>query len=316
VSLLNTARQARAPFSLERVQLDLDGSSYVEMKDPCPVYDGTRWHMFGTGVTGPHQFNVFHATADRLTGPWTLQEPVDVSTLTGGCVAAPGVIAEGQRLHMFLQTEYNAFDGRIEHLVSDDGGKTFAHARTAMTSLPGTDEAGIYDPDPAEIDGQKYLVYSAFSVIGSPDVHLARSISGSWDGPWERLGAALRHEEVWCHNQRGIEAYEWGLEGAQLVELPDGRVLLNAVCFLPGATAGTRQRVFFAVARDVLGPYEIAGPVLVPDGGHAAGENGHASLVVNGSDLALMFQERTLDNPHWRLGLAVAPIEQSLENCA
>lgn len=34
--------------------------------------------------------------------------------------------------------------------------------------------------------------------------------------------------------------YEWGIEGAQLVELPDGRVLLNATCFLPEGRRGNR----------------------------------------------------------------------------
>jgi hypothetical protein len=219
---------------------------------------------------------------------------------------------------MFVQTEYNALDGRIEHLVSDDCGETFVHARTALTSVAGTAEAGIYDPHPAEVDGHKYLVYSAFSVVGQPDIHVARSTSGTWDGPWERLGPALRHEEVWCHNERRAEAYEWGLEGAQIVELPDGGVLLNAVCFLPGAPAGARQRVFFAVAQDVLGPYETVGPVLTPPGGHAAGENGHASVVVDGDELTLFFQERSVDAPRWRLGLARTTIatDDSLEECA
>ena len=305
-------------LTLARGDLVLDSGAYLEMKDPCPVRVGARWHLFGTGVTAPHTFEVLHATADDLAGPWRLEPAVDVSTLSGGCVAAPGVIAEGERLHMFLQTEYNALNGRIEHLVSEDGGGTFDHARTAMTSLPGTEEAGIYDPHPAEVGGVKYLVYSAFSIVGQPDVHLARSESGTWDGPWERLGPVLRHEHVWCHNQRGAQAYEWGLEGAQLVELPDGRILLNAVCFLPGAAPGTRQRVFFALARDVMGPYEVLGPVLVPGGGHAAGENGHACAVVDGDELALMFQERSLDDPLWRIALAYAPLgnDTSLEECA
>lgn len=231
-----------------------------------------------------------------------------MSTLHGGCLAAPGVIAEGPLLHMFLQTEYNVIGGRIEHLVSDDGGATFAHARTALTSLRGTSEAGIYDPHPAEVFGQKYLAYSAFDVVGQPDVHLARSESGRWDGPWERLGPVLRHEDVWCHNQRGHEPYEWGLEGGQLVELPDGRVLLNAVCFLPDAAPGARQRVVFCLGRDVLGPYDVHGPVVPPEGGAGAGENGHATAVVLGHELALVFQERSAGLPRWRLGLGRARI--------
>lgn len=293
-----------------RTTLQLEVPPYTQLKDPCPAHDGVQWHMFGTAIDS-HGFSVLHATADRLEGPWTIREPVNTGSLSGGCVGAPGAVAEGPQLHIFLQTEYNVLGGRIEHMVSDDGGWTFQLAATALTSLPGTAEAGVYDPHPCIVAGQKYLVYSAFSTVGQPDVHIARSSSGTWDGPWERLGPVVRHEQVWCHNQRGASTYEWGLEGAQLVELPDGRVLLNAVCFLPAAAAGTRQRVFLGIGHDVLGPYDILGPALVPSGGDAAGENGHATVVVDGQDLALLFQERSLDDPIWHLGLARAPLYSS-----
>lgn len=294
----------RFPAAIPNVPLGLDSPSpYRELKDPCPAHDGLRWHLFGTGVRDDG-FDVFHATSRDLFGPWTIEQPVDVSTLAGSCLAAPGVVADGEVLHMFLQTTYNELGGRIEHLVSTDGGRSFGHARTALTSLPGTDEAGMYDPHPAQVAGEKYLVYSAFSVVGQPDLHLARSASGTWDGPWERLGAVLRHEDVWCHNQRGCDSYEWGLEAGQLLELPDGRVLLNAVCFLPGQPEGARQRVFVALANDVTGPYEVLGPVLTPAAGQGAGENGHACFVLDQDELVLLFQERSVDDPHWRLGLA------------
>jgi hypothetical protein len=294
--------------AFERAPFRLTGRAYLETKDPCPVFDGRRWHLFGTGVTKPDTFEVLHATADALDGPWEVGAPVPVDGLTGGCVAAPGAVADGADLHLFLQTEYCVLDGRVEHLVSRDGGETFTHARTALGSLAGTAEAGVYDPHPSLVHGQKLLVYSAFEAPGQPDVHLARSESGSWDGPWERLGPILCHEHVPFHNQRGIDGYEWGIEGAQLVELPDGRVLLNAVCFLTGHPAGTRQRVFFAVGDTATGPFEVLGPVLTPAGGDGSGENGHASAVIDGQELVLLFQERTLSDPLWRIALARAPL--------
>jgi hypothetical protein len=157
------------------------------------------------------------------------------------------------------------------------------------------------------VGGERYLVYSAFSTVGQPDVHLARSTTATWDGPWARLGPILRHEHVSCHNQRGADGYEWGLEGAQLVELPDGDVLLNAVCFLPEGPPGNRQRVFFAVAPDVTGPYEVHGPVVAPPS-LDAGENGHGTVVLAGDALALLFQERDGADGHWRYALAAAPV--------
>jgi hypothetical protein len=105
--------------------------------------------------------------------------------------AAPGVIADGDRLHTFVQTEYNLLGGRVEHLVSDGGGVSSARRDTSLASVAGTAEAGIHDPHPAEIAGHRYLVYPAFSLVGRPDIHLARSASGAWDGPWERLGRIL-----------------------------------------------------------------------------------------------------------------------------
>ena len=291
---------------LARRPLRFDAGRYLAVKDPCPVHDGQRWHLFGTAITAPHEFELLHAVADRITGPWQMLDPVDVETIDGGCVAAPGVIAENGVLHMFLQTDYNALDGRIEHLVSTDGGASFDHARTAMTSLPGTAEAGIYDPHPALLWGRRFLVYSAFTVVGQPDVHLAVSEADSWDGPWHRLGPILRHEQVSCHNQLGDGTYEWGLEGAQLVELPDGRVLLNAVCFLPGAPAGCRQRVFFGVGDTPVGPFDVLGPVITPPGGNEAGENGHATVVVTGNELHLFLQQRPLRGGDWHYALASA----------
>ena len=288
-----------------RSPLELPVSPYVELKDPCAEHDGERWHLFGTGVL-PDRFEVFHATATDLDGPWAWEDPVDVSTLHGTCLAAPGVVFDGGRWHLFLQTTYNELGGVVEHLVSDDRGRTFDHARTALTSLPGTDEAGIYDPHPCVVRGEKVLVYSAFSVVGQPDVHVARSTSGSWDGPWERLGPVLRHEDVWCHNQRGSHAYEWGLEGAQVVELPDGRLLMDAVCFLPGGPQGCRQRVFLATADEVEGPWEVLGPALAPHG--SGGENGHGCLVQVDGGLVLLHQERTTSDPSWGLASAVLDI--------
>lgn len=60
------------------------------------------------------------------------------------------------------------------------------------------------------------------SVVGQPDLYLARSRTGSWDGPWDRLGCILDHARVPGHNQIGTEDSERGLEGPQL-ELPGPR---------------------------------------------------------------------------------------------
>ncbi|TIR45241.1 MAG: hypothetical protein E5X26_11070, partial [Mesorhizobium sp.] len=110
------------------------------------------------------------------------------------------------------------------------------------------------------------------------------------------------HSEIPHHNTRDDPDYEWGIEGAQLVELPDGRVLLNATCFLPRGARGSRQRVFFAIAAEVTGPYVSIGPVLDPGG---PGENGHSTVMIEGEQLTLFYQSRVAATNHrWRYGLA------------
>jgi hypothetical protein len=143
--------------------------------------------------------------------------------------------------------------------------------------------------------------------VPQPDIFLARSSSGNWFGPWDKLGKILDHDELPHHNPRHHPDYEWGIEGPQLVELADGRVMLNATCFLPSGPRGTRQRVFFAVANTVQGPYRSIGPVLDPA---EPGENGHSTVMVNGNELTLFYQSRVKTTDHrWRYGIVRAELD-------
>ncbi|MBL8790267.1 MAG: hypothetical protein JNM45_07195 [Rhizobiales bacterium] len=275
-----------------------------DLKDPCPVFDGEMWHVFGSsGNVRTETWCILHATAPDLYGPWTEQDPVRLS-IQGSGVAAPGVIFEDGVFHMFVQTEFMKPGGRCEHAISRDGFE-WEVQQPALVSIPGTEEDGIYDPHPAIIGGRRYLVYSAmppFLKVPQPDIYLARSLSDSWFGPWKRLGKILDHADVPHHNAREHPDYEWGIEGAQLIELPDGRIMLNATCFLPEGARGNRQRVFFAIADRPEGPYRSLGPVLDPG---EAGENGHSTALVTGEEVTLFYQSRKCDtNNLWRYGIA------------
>ena len=252
-----------------------------DLKDPCPVFDGETWHVFGSsGTVKSETWNILHATAPDLCGLWTEHAPVRLP-ISGSGVAAPGVIFDAGVFHMFVQTEFMKPGGRCEHAVSNDG-FSWVVLQPAILSLPGSGEDGIYDPHPAMIGGQRYMVYSGmppFTRVPQPDIYLARSMSDSWFGPWKRLGKILDHNDLPHHNSREHPDYEWGIEGGQLVELPDGRVLLNATYFLPEGARGSRQRVFFAIADRVEGPYQSLGPVLDPG---EPGENGHSTVIVDG----------------------------------
>jgi hypothetical protein len=278
---------------------------YGGLKDPCVVRLGNRWHLFATGCKDGFEYDVVHAVAPRPTGPWTMLPPADVVGASGPSLCAPGVVAEGERLHLFVQESYNVPGGSIRHLVSDDAGASFHADGVALTSVPGTSEAGIYDAHPAEVGGVKYLAYAGFGTVGEPDIHLARS--DSWYGPWERIGVALGHDDVGCHNPRGCDAYEWGLEGAELTELPGGRTLMSGVCFLPDGDHGTRQRVFLAVADEPEGPYDVLGPALDPPRYAPGGENGHGCTVVDRGRVYLFFQHRDGDGLPWSLYVTSVP---------
>ncbi len=276
---------------------------YPDLKDPSPAFDGTRWHLFGTGCRPDGPPELLHCTAPAVGGPWTEAPPPRLRGVDGiRYQCAPGVVAEGHRLHLFLQHHFNVLGGDIEHLVSDDGGATFVGAGVALRSDARRGEAGVYDPDAAEIDGERYLAYAAMTVVGQPDLYLARSRSGGCEGPWSRLGCILDHAQVPCHNQLGAADYEWGLEGPQLLALPDGGVLLTAVCFLPDRPRGHRQRLLLAVAEEASGPYVVLGAAVEPSGPGGAGENGHGTAVLDRDGLIhVVYQERAGDGLPWRI---------------
>lgn len=297
-------------------------AGYLDAKDPCVVFDGTAWHLFGSrGSIVEERWQLLHATAPSPDGPWTDREPLRLAGMAGDRIAAPGVVHDPAtgRFHMFVHSDFLAAVSSVEHLVSEDG-DAFVRTDTVVRTEPLSDEAGIYDPHPAEIAGRKYVVYSATAgIVGGsagafrpqPDLYLVESLSGTWDGPWERRGRILDQEALPHHNRRGDPHYEWGIEGPQLLELPGGIVLLNATCFLPGPRMGVRQRVFFAVSRSVTGPFATLGPVLPTEGAAdwESGENGHASAIVLGDELHLFYQGRDARhedhrNNRWRHGHA------------
>ena len=292
-----------APLPITRHGVLYEPRRYPDVKDPALTFDGATWHLFGTGCGLSSGLEILHSTAPALSGPWREEAP---SVLHGvdriPHPSAPAVVAEGSRLHLFLQHDFNILGGHIEHLRSDDGGASFKRAGTALRSLARLGEGGVYDPDAAEIGGHRYLAYAAMTVIGQPDLYLARSRTGSWDGPWSRLGCILDHARVPCHNQIGTADYEWGLEAPQLLGLPGGGVLLTAACFLPGRALGHRQRLLLAVAEKPAGPYVVLGAVVEPSGPGGDGENGHGAAVLGEDGLIhFAYQERAGDGLPWRI---------------
>src|ERR1700750_2860835 len=89
-----------------------DPKAVDDVKDPCPVFDGQLWHMFGSsGTVTSETWSILHATAPGLFGPWTEHDAI-VLPVVGSGVAAPGVIYDGGVFHMFIQTEFMKSGGR------------------------------------------------------------------------------------------------------------------------------------------------------------------------------------------------------------
>jgi len=298
-------------------------SRFKDVKDPCIVYDGNMWHIYGSGGDVRNEkWSILHATSDNIEGPWQEISSVIMNGVQGDHVAAPSVWYEPieKTFHMVVQTEFTSVGGHAEYLVSSDG-LTFNYVKTIVHSVPDSGEAGIYDPHQTVINNTKYLVYAGTPAIEGfnntyviqPDIYLAES-KGSWSGSWERHGKILDHDHIdWHHNARDHKEYEWGIEGPQLIELPDGLILLNATCFLSEGVFGTRQRVFFALSDTIVGPYNSIGTVLDPHTDPESwysGENGHATGIIHRNSLYLFFQGRsrllspTTEN-NWRYGIAV-----------
>ncbi len=304
---------------LNRVPHIYEPTTYRDTKDPIVLFDAKTnlWHLYGSGgQSTSEEWKILHAVSVNGRDGWYDLAPVEIEGLSiTPHTCAPGMIVDDGGFHMFVQTEFMGPQGNIYYLNSPDGNK-FNYINRAIPSLIGTNEESMYDSHPAVIKNKEgidefYLTYSAGPNTGygnavHGDIFLAKSITNSWTGPWERLGCILPHEQVNHHNQHNHPDYEWGLEGAQLIQLPDGKILLNAVCFLPEGIRGTRQRVFFALADDVVGPYKSIGPVLEPVADEwQSGENGHASGFVKDNKLMLYYQSRpqTIDSK-WRYGIA------------
>ncbi len=282
---------------------------YRDYKDPCVVWHDGRWQLFATGGSRGPRYDVVQAAADSLFGPWRWLGSVALNGANGPSVCAPGVISDGDLLHLFIQQAFNMLGSSIMHFVSRDGGRNFFRRPDALPAEPGTSQAGLYDAHPVRIDDGRYLVYSSTSVVGQSELHWARDTGGHWAGPWQRLGALMRETDLPWHNQPEDPDYEWGLEGGQLLGLPDGRVLLNAVGFASGLPRGQRQRVFFALADGVAGPYRQLGPILPPGQLQVTGENGHASAAVHEDILHLVYQHRATVGRRWRLSATHLPLD-------
>jgi len=303
---------------------------YKHLKDACPVFDGSLWHLFGTADTRASGdkgkkgcVEVMHATSFSLKGPWQVHSGVKLYGLIGLHPCAPGVVYSSidNTFYMFIHTSFILNGGTIECLKSTDKGNSFYYVNTVIRSLPLSNEERIYDPHPAEIFGQKYIIYTSSIKDNDFSFKIVKSINNSWDSKWEKMNQILQESDIFFQNQKNSIGREWGIEGAQLIELPNKKILLNAVCFLTEGKEtppGKKQRFFLGIADKVSGPYKILGPVLSPTiNGWESGENGHATIVIEKEEINFFYHARNFNivHPVWRYGIAKCNTSQIIEYC-
>jgi hypothetical protein len=281
---------------------DSEDTEFFQVKDPSVVQlpDGT-YAMYSTldaSYMKPGLVGRF--TAAHPGGPWQEEEPAVLEGVTGPEVCAPSVVMEEKDgkpvFKMYIQTSCFHEDGEIAVATSADG-IHFTAEPAAMTKddVPGS--VSLYDVAVSDLtrNGRpaECMVFSAYRAVGCGDVYISMRDKGA--AAWEKPALALKQEDVPFHNQPGSENFEWGLEGAKVVQLAEDAYLMVGVCFLDKdkSERGTRQRVFFAAAASPEGPFlpmdmPIA-PTKYPDG---TGENGHPDIIDLGDKFGILYQER------------------------
>jgi galactokinase/galactose mutarotase-like enzyme len=304
-------------------------------KDAIRVFFAGQWHIYGTGHQmkdlnnpppghRPHRGSIlFHLVAPEQSGPYTeANPPLLLGQFPKGVYEAPSVVADGNTLHLYAQTTYYRLGGSIEHFVSTDG-HHFTWVGTALSSTPGGQQAGVYDADvmalPSERGSQRIvMVYSGFSREGGrddrpdPQLFIAESMHG-WDGPFTNGRLILTDVDVPWHNSHSAANpyYEWGLEGAQLLPLPNGQLLLLSVAFerRPGLDYMAAQRLLFALYDKEMKLIDVSDPILPLAPGWD--EYGHGSMMIDVNEpdhLRMLYQARPAnadkafrDSNTWRL---------------
>ncbi|MBI1216749.1 MAG: hypothetical protein GC185_13145 [Alphaproteobacteria bacterium] len=293
-------------------------SGYFEIKDPSvvalPEGGYEMYASLGTSVT--QEWVIGRFRAQTPDGPWQELPHAELEGVEGGEVCAPAVVLAEKdgapEWKMYVQTTCFSENGVIALATSRDGRHFTGAEKPAMAvaDLPEGDwpVVGLYDVAISDLSvngrERECMAFSGYRSIGCGDVYLSFRDKGAKDEAWSTPVLALKQEDVPFHNRPGAENFEWGLEGAKVVQLADDAFLMIGVCFLDRGNEerGTRQRVFLAGAAQPGGPYvpmetPIA-PTAYPEG---TGENGHPDTIDLGQTLGILYQERAGEGQPWHL---------------
>jgi len=213
---------------------------------------------------------------------------------------------------MYIQTACFEENGVIASATSTDG-ETFSGVSASLITRETVDDAqkkviGVYDAGISEItmDQEDYLVmlFSGYRRVGCGDIYLSYKKKHAPDNEWTKARNVLSQEDVPFHNHPDYEFFEWGLEGAKLVQLTPQLFLMIGVCFLPMPHGydGQRQRIFFALSDRIDGPYTpLHIPLYTPAYAASPAEQGHPELLIHDNSLWIIYQERKGTGMPWYL---------------
>lgn len=309
------AEQLKIPHPQKHIRLEFREPKiyttvdHPAIKDPCITKIGeSRYVMYASiGSSDTERWIVGRFYATSPVGPWFEDKPAEIIGVEGPEVCAPAVTYDSEReiYEMYVQTCCFGVDGVIVHAVSEDG-KTFLPRGTNLVNkqsvkFPITPLQGVYDVGISDmtIDHEEYvcLTYTGIRKVGCGDLYyrLGKKLSDrtmQWSDDRLLLSQdATSFASV--HNAPGSIDFEWGLEGAKVVQLGDVFMIVG-VCFLPSEpphntrARGTRQRIFMALADTIDGPYTFWDLPIQPE----HGEVGHPDIILDKDSLYLVYQER------------------------
>jgi hypothetical protein len=212
---------------LRRIGPLFESSRYKDAKDPCICFDGITWHIFGSGGdTWPEEWELLHATAPDIEGPWTEQDSLTLIGLRGPHVAAPTVMFEDGTVPYGGAARLHG-RGRRYRIPHEPDGQTFTWvARSSVprgTANPASTTRTCGDTR-RTIPG--VLRHSRFH----PDRHALHPAAGPVPGAQHdghvggavpALGCILDHDAIaWHHNRLGIPTTNGASKGRSCLSFP------------------------------------------------------------------------------------------------
>lgn len=306
----------KRPLQVTRIQKFQN--ELPEIKDPSIVKVKDKWMMYASiGNSLTQQWKVGRFVSNAINGQWIELEPVKIDGLQGPQLCAPAMLYQKDEKQwiMYIQTACFEENGVISKATSKDGNKFTGVASSLLRSDMIRNSphriVGLYDAGISEVNWMNekltLMVFSGYRSVGNGDLYLTYKKSSDTDVKWNRPQLLLSQEEVPFHNKPNSKEYEWGLEGAKIIELSKNNYLLIGVCFaaLPLSYIGHRQRVFLASSKSPFGPFKVIGIPFLPISLESkTGEQGHPDTVIEDNSLWIVYQERKNNKSPWYLNYA------------